>query len=83
MKNRFGGGAVKVDDVLDFPEKGLVLQVGHPAMSYDLFAVVNHMGAEIQNGHYFAYVKEADDGRWMYANEETANSNSYSTLLAI
>jgi ubiquitin carboxyl-terminal hydrolase 6/32 len=36
---------------------------------YDLYAVVNHVGA-LGTGHYFAYIRSESDGKWKCFNDE-------------
>ncbi|TMW57123.1 hypothetical protein Poli38472_003048 [Pythium oligandrum] len=38
------------------------------SLVYDLYAVVNHVGA-LGGGHYFAYVLSEDDGKWKCFND--------------
>lgn len=40
----------------------------HDALLYDLYAVVNHVGA-LGGGHYFAYVLSEADGKWKCFND--------------
>ena len=61
----------KLDTAVDFPLEGLDLapyikappEPGAPPPVYDLVAVSNHFGST-GGGHYTAYAKHSDDGRW-------------------
>lgn len=59
----------KIDALIDFPVEGLDLsdRVGHKeegkGFMYDLFAVDNHYGG-LGGGHYTAYAKNFEDGKW-------------------
>ena len=61
----------KLDTAVDFPLEGLDLapyikappDPGAPPPVYDLVAVSNHFGST-GGGHYTAYAKHSDDGRW-------------------
>lgn len=69
---RFGSGGRfgrdKMDLLVEFPIESLDLngRVGLPegkSLTYDLFAVDNHMGG-LGGGHYTAHAKNFVDGRW-------------------
>ncbi|KAL9058896.1 MAG: hypothetical protein Q9162_001452 [Coniocarpon cinnabarinum] len=74
---RFGSGGRfgrdKVDVLVDFPTEGLNLngRVGATHgkdLTYDLFAVDNHMGG-LGGGHYTAHAKNFIDGDWYEYND--------------
>jgi len=58
----------KIEQFIDFPLEDLDLSefvIGPKAAPpiYDLYAVSNHMG-NISRGHYIAYARHRDDGKW-------------------
>lgn len=70
----------KVTTHVEFPLEGLSLRQWcrnpeHEEDAYDLFAVSNHSGG-MGGGHYTAYVRNADDGRWYMHNDESVSSIS-------
>lgn len=54
---------------LNSPATATVLtKVRNESFLYDLYAVVNHVGA-LATGHYFAYIRSEIDGRWKCFND--------------
>lgn len=54
---------------LESPAIAAAIEGGHDdALLYDLYAVVNHVGA-LGGGHYFAYVLSETDGKWKCFND--------------
>uniref|UniRef100_H3G7H7 ubiquitinyl hydrolase 1 n=1 Tax=Phytophthora ramorum TaxID=164328 RepID=H3G7H7_PHYRM len=66
----------KLHHLVDFPLRGLQFGDfvarkpvrGDDGFLYDLYAVVNHVGA-LGGGHYFAYVLSDHDGKWKCFND--------------
>ncbi|KAL4086843.1 hypothetical protein PRIC1_013902 [Phytophthora ramorum] len=54
--------------VLDAPASATAAVRGDDGFLYDLYAVVNHVGA-LGGGHYFAYVLSDHDGKWKCFND--------------
>ncbi|KAG6617426.1 Ubiquitin-specific protease [Phytophthora cinnamomi] len=54
--------------VLDAPASATAAVRGNDGFLYDLYAVVNHVGA-LGGGHYFAYVLSDHDGKWKCFND--------------
>nr|CCA13990.1 ubiquitinspecific protease putative [Albugo laibachii Nc14] len=69
-----GENAVKpnhkqITTTLSSPATATVLtQTRNESFLYDLYAVVNHVGA-LATGHYFAYIRSEIDGRWKCFND--------------
>ncbi|ETI47255.1 hypothetical protein L915_08326 [Phytophthora nicotianae] len=53
---------------LDAPAAATAAVRGDDGFLYDLYAVVNHVGA-LGGGHYFAYVLSDHDGKWKCFND--------------
>ncbi|KAL8019705.1 putative peptidase C19, ubiquitin-specific peptidase, DUSP domain, EF-hand domain pair [Plasmopara halstedii] len=53
---------------LDAPAAATAVIRGDDTFLYDLYAVVNHVGA-LGGGHYFAYVLSDHDGKWKCFND--------------
>jgi len=63
----------KIDCHVNFPIEGLdmtpfVIAPGHGKSVYDLLAVSNHYGG-MGGGHYTAYGKNRNDGKWYYFDD--------------
>ncbi|KAE9305946.1 hypothetical protein PR003_g21359 [Phytophthora rubi] len=54
--------------VLDAPASATAAVRGDDGFLYDLYGVVNHVGA-LGGGHYFAYVLSDHDGKWKCFND--------------
>jgi len=70
----------KLDTHVDFPIQGLdmqpyIINKNHGEAIYDLLAVSNHYGG-MGGGHYTAYAKNKDDGRWYYFDDSSVTSSS-------
>ncbi|TDH68264.1 hypothetical protein CCR75_008405 [Bremia lactucae] len=57
-----------MSSALDAPAAATAVVRGDDGFLYDLYAVVNHVGA-LGGGHYFAYVLSDHDGRWKCFND--------------
>jgi len=67
----------KLDTLVEFPAHGLdmtpyVINRNHPPAAYDLIGVCNHYGG-LGGGHYTAYAKNKDDGRWYYFDDSSVS----------
>lgn len=83
----------KIDMVVDFPLEGLDLSEYLPEGQvdpekppmYDLFAVSNHFGS-MGGGHYTAYAKHRNDGKWYNYDDSSvspvSDPNSVKTAAA-
>jgi len=65
----------KIDVHVNFPVEGLdmtpfVIAPGHAKAVYDLIAVSNHYGG-MGGGHYTAYGKNRNDGKWYYFDDNS------------
>jgi len=65
----------KLDTQVDFPVHGLdlspyIINKNHGPALYDLIAVSNHYGG-MGGGHYTAYAKNKDDGKWYYFDDSS------------
>lgn len=68
--NQTKGGSPRrvLSSALDAPAAATAAVRGDDGFLYDLYAVVNHVGA-LGGGHYFAYVLSDHDGRWKCFND--------------
>ena len=46
---------------------------------YELFAVLVHSGTS-GRGHYFAYIKSFEDGRWYHFNDRTVTPTNEDSI---
>ncbi|CAG0889491.1 unnamed protein product [Darwinula stevensoni] len=53
----------------------------HEDHLYDLYAVVNHHGSDLQGGHYTAYCKNSMDGKWYEFDDTQVESLSEGALV--
>jgi len=70
----------KLDAKVDFPVYGLdlspyIINKNHGSAVYDLIAVSNHYGG-MGGGHYTAYAKNKDDGKWYYFDDSSVTLSS-------
>jgi len=70
----------KLDTQVDFPVHGLdlspyIINKNHGPALYDLIAVSNHYGG-MGGGHYTAYAKNKDDGKWYYFDDSSVTPSS-------
>lgn len=77
----------KIDSLVDFPLTDLDMQpyvinkkIGeqHSTM-YNLIAVSNHYGG-LGGGHYTAYGKNRNDGKWYYFDDSSVSSSDESSV---
>ncbi|KAF8466708.1 hypothetical protein BDZ91DRAFT_657727, partial [Kalaharituber pfeilii] len=75
----------KIDVLIDFPVEGLDLtdRVGKQndgkELIYDLFAVDNHYGG-LGGGHYTAYAKNYEDGKWYHFDDSSVSQTNPSNV---
>mmetsp|Transcript_30500 Transcript_30500/g.55691 ORF Transcript_30500/g.55691 Transcript_30500/m.55691 type:complete len:937 (+) Transcript_30500:223-3033(+) len=76
----------RLDTPVEFPLEGLDLrpfaQASSPASSsmvYDLAAVSKHMGG-LGGGHYVAYARSSETGKWYYFNDSSVTLVDASTV---
>jgi len=70
----------KLDTKVEFPVHGLdmspyIINKNHGSAVYDLIAVSNHYGG-MGGGHYTAYAKNKDDGKWYYFDDSSVTLSS-------
>merc|ERR1712150_448342 len=71
----------KLDTFVNFPTRGLDMQpyirntYHNGEAIYDLVAVSNHYGG-MGGGHYTAYGKNKDDGKWYYFDDSSVSGAS-------
>ena len=75
----------KLDTHVDFPVHGLdmapyIINKNHGTAVYDLIAVSNHYGG-MGGGHYTAYAKNKDDGKWYYFDDSSVTESSESSCV--
>jgi len=68
----------KIDSLVEFPLRDLsltpyVIDKEHPPAVYDLTAVSNHYGG-MGGGHYTAYAKNLNDGKWYYFDDSSVST---------
>jgi ubiquitin carboxyl-terminal hydrolase 4/11/15 len=69
----------KIDTFVDFPvenfdlSKWVIGSQSEGSLIYDLYGVSNHMGG-LGGGHYTAYIKSAEDGKWYDMNDSSTSS---------
>merc|ERR1719273_2000249 len=76
----------KLDIWIDFPIHGLdmqsyIINKNHDEAIYDLVAVSNHYGG-MGGGHYTAYGKNKDDGKWYYFDDSSVTSASEDAVVS-
>ncbi|KAK3578660.1 hypothetical protein CHS0354_002964 [Potamilus streckersoni] len=67
----------KIDTLVEFPTRGLdmrkyVIGDNSGPLLYDLIAVANHFGG-LGGGHYTAYGKNCEDGKWYYFDDSSVS----------
>jgi len=75
----------KLDTQVEFPTTNLnmgpyIINKNHGKAIYDLIAVSNHYGV-MGGGHYTAYGKNKDDGRWYHFDDSSVTSISESGVV--
>jgi len=75
----------KLDTHVDFPTNGLdmgpyIINKNHGKAIYDLIAVSNHYGG-MGGGHYTAYGKNKDDGRWYHFDDSSVTPISENAVV--
>jgi ubiquitin carboxyl-terminal hydrolase 4/11/15 len=77
----------RLDHLVDFPLEGLdmsqyVLGASNVPPIYDLFAVSNHYGS-MGGGHYTAYARHRDDGKWhLYDDSSVREVSDLSSIVS-
>lgn len=87
----------KIDEVVEFPIEGLdltnrvaeggnvppELRLGEADESaiYDLYAVDEHMGTGVLEGHYWTHARNEKDGEWYYFNDARVSKASAKDLV--
>lgn len=82
----------KLNNVVEYPVEGLDLRhflhkefIGSPLSSsseYDLLGIVNHRGS-FNGGHYVAYCRDLDTGRWLEFDDSRVREITESELMAV
>lgn len=75
----------KLDTQVEFPTDNLdmgpyIINKNHGKAIYDLIAVSNHYGG-MGGGHYTAYAKNKDDGRWYHFDDSSVTPISEGTVV--
>merc|ERR1712226_521232 len=75
----------KLDTHVEFPVTGLdmgpyISNKNHAKAVYDLMAVSNHYGG-MGGGHYTAYAKNKDDGRWYHFDDSSVTPMGEGTVV--
>jgi len=75
----------KLDTKVDFPVHGLdmspyIINKNHGPAVYDLIAVSNHYGG-MGGGHYTAFAKNKDDGKWYYFDDSSVSLSSEESVV--
>ena len=75
----------KLDTHVEFPTRDLdmspyIINSQHGKAVYDLVAVSNHYGG-MGGGHYTAYAKNKDDGRWYYFDDASVSNASEDSVV--
>ena len=82
---RFTNMGLKISSKIDFPVNDLNLQdygVGYEKFhsKYELYAISNHIG-NTNMGHYYAYCKNSDDGKWYNFDDDSVTEMDESDLV--
>jgi len=79
----------KLHTLVSFPLEGLDLtpylaEEGAPcdAMLYDLVGVVNHLGRELNAGHYIAYCRNVGTNKWYVYNDRSCAEIDASSIVS-
>ena len=70
----------KIDSYIEFPLTNMgmtnyVVEIRGQQLLYNLFAVTNHYG-DLSGGHYTAFCKNADNGKWQEFNDSPVSEFS-------
>uniref|UniRef100_H3CMZ5 Ubiquitin carboxyl-terminal hydrolase n=1 Tax=Tetraodon nigroviridis TaxID=99883 RepID=H3CMZ5_TETNG len=76
----------KLDSLVDFPLRDLdmsefLINPNAGPCRYDLIAVSNHYGG-MGGGHYTAYAKNKDDGKWYYFDDSSVSPASEDQIVS-
>uniref|UniRef100_A0A3Q2CBG1 Ubiquitin carboxyl-terminal hydrolase n=1 Tax=Cyprinodon variegatus TaxID=28743 RepID=A0A3Q2CBG1_CYPVA len=76
----------KLDSLVDFPLRDLdmsefLINPNAGPCRYDLIAVSNHYGG-MGGGHYTAYAKSKDDGKWYYFDDSSVSPASEDQIVS-